>query len=294
MQTVQGRPIARNPLLLAELYYSGLDKEKWKTQKEAVAALSHLKPTISRQELSRAVGVSKLPPSVLSLFETAGVWSSTARELVSLAKKYGARLLEDRARDIDPRGLTWHQIVKLLDGQEPVAPKRRLRTIPPLVLSAMYEKGLTEGRWGSMTAAAEAVGWHKADLMRAVAISQLPAEVLQLFEGKTLVYAHGNVLLKIHEALGTAEMVDRAKALLTEPKRRSADQIVAHLMSVKEESGLTLRVRKDRSQRVTRFVFEFSVEAPQADEIITAGQDLAPIVHMVLSMLRTRRAQHQN
>jgi hypothetical protein len=291
LQPIEGRPIARNPLLLAELYFSGLDKEKWKNQKEAVAALAHLKPSVSRQDLSRAVGVSKLPPSVLSLFETAGVWSSTARELVSLAKKHGPPVLEERARGIDSRGLTWHQIVNLLDGKEPVAPKRRLRTTSPLVLAAMYNKGAAEGRWDSMTAAAEVLGWHKADLMRAIAISQLPAEVLQIFEGKTLVYAHGDVLLKIHEALGTAEMVNRAKELLNEPKRRTAEQIVAHLASVKEESGLRLRVRKDRSHRVTRLVFEFSVEAAQADEIITAGQDLAPIIQMVLSMLRTRKVR---
>jgi hypothetical protein len=291
LQPLEGRPIARNPLSLAELYFSGPDGDKWKNQKEAVAALGHLRPTVSRQDLSRAVRVSKLPPPVLSLFETAGVWSSTARELVSLAKKHGPPVLEDRARGIDPRGLTWHQIVKLLDSKEPVAPKRRLRTTSPLVLAAMYNKGAAEGRWGSMTAAAEALGWHKADLMRAVAISQLPAEVLQIFEGKTLVYAHGDVLLKIHEALGTAETVNRAKELLNEPKRRTAEQIVAHLASVKEESGLKLRVRKDRSHRVTRLVFEFSVEAAQADEIITAGQDLAPIIQMVLSMLRTRKVR---
>jgi hypothetical protein len=67
LQPLEGRPIARNPLSLAELYFSGLDGDKWKNQKEAVAALGHLRPSVSRQDLSRAVGVSKLPPPVLSV-----------------------------------------------------------------------------------------------------------------------------------------------------------------------------------------------------------------------------------
>lgn len=290
MQTVDGRPIARNPLLLAELYFSGLAKNKWKTQKEAVAALGHLRPSISREHLSRAVSVSKLPPSVLSLFHHAGIWSSTARELASIAKKHGTQVLADRARVIDPSSLTWHQIVKLLDGQEPVAPKRQLRAITPLVLAAMFTKGLAEGRWSSVTEAAEALGWHKSDLRRAVAISQLPPEVLQLFDGKTLLYADGDVLLKIHETIGAAKMVARADELLQDSKRRSVEQIVAHLMGVKEQSGLELKVRQDRSQRVTRFVFEFSVEVAQTHEIINAGEELAGLISMVLSMLKRRRA----
>lgn len=291
MQTVEGRPIARNPLLLAELYFSGLAREKWTSQKEALAALGHLTPSVSREELSRAIAVSKLPPPVLSLFQVAGIWSSTARELVSLARKYGPHALEDRARLIDARGLTWHQIVKLLDGQEPVAPKRRSKTSSPLVLAAMYENGVAEGRWDSITEAAEALGWRKSHLKRAVAVSQLPAQVLQLFDGKILINAIGDVLLHIHEVIGTAEMVRRAEELLQKPNRRTAEKIVAHLVGTKEESQVSLKVRKSRSQRGSRFVFEFSVEAAYADEIITAGQDFSPVVQLVLSMLRVRNAQ---
>ncbi|WP_321794654.1 hypothetical protein [Caballeronia sp. J97] len=293
MQTIEGRPVARNPLLLAELYLSGLAKERWKTQKEALAALSHLRPSINRQDLSRAVSVSKLPPAVLSLFETAGIWSNTARFLVRLATKHGAQTLADRASSIDPHGLTWHQIIRLLDGQESAAPVRRRKSLTPLVLAAMYEKGVVEGRWSSKTAAAEVMGWHKVDLMRAVAISQLPAEVLKLFEEKTLVFAQGDVLLKIHEALGTVETVDRAKALLKEPKRRTAEQIVALLFGVKDDSGLTLKIRRDRSQRGARFVFEFSVDAPGVDDFIDAGEDLTPVVQMLVTMIQTRKAQNK-
>ncbi|WP_232316921.1 hypothetical protein, partial [Candidatus Burkholderia verschuerenii] len=162
-------------------------------------------------------------------------------------------------------------------------------TLTPLAMAAIYQKGLAEARWDSMTGAAQALGWHKTKLMRAVAISQLPIEVLQLFEGKTLLYANGDVLLKIHQVIGTAKMVECAEELLKKPKRRSAEQIVAHLMGVKEESRLALKIRKVRSQRVTRFVFEFSVKVSEAAEIIAGGEDLAPIIKTALSMLQTKQ-----
>jgi hypothetical protein len=289
LQIVEGRPIARNPLLLAELYLSGLAKTRWTTQKEALAALSHLRPSITRQNLSRAVSVAKLPPTVLSLFGTAGIWTNTARLLVSLASKHGVQVLADRASDINPNGLTWHQILRLLDGQEAAAPMPRRRSMTPLVLAEMYAKGVEKGRWNSMTGAAEAMGWHKGDLTKAVAISRLPVEVLQLFEGKTLVLAHGEVLLKLHRALGAVTMADRAKAMLIQPKRRTPEQIISLLIGVKEDAGLSLKVRKDRSRRGSRFVFEFSVDASEADEFITAGEDLAPIIQMMLTMLRRRK-----
>jgi hypothetical protein len=146
-----------------------------------------------------------------------------------------------------------------------------------------------------MPAAAEALGWHKGDLARAVAISLLPSEVLRLFEGKPLSYAHGDVLLKVHDVIGTAEMIDRAAELLSQPKRRTVEQVIAHLLKVKEESGIELKVRKDRSRRGTRFVFEFSIEARQADDIIASGEQLAPIILMVLSMIRsTRKAKERS
>jgi hypothetical protein len=138
----------------------------------------------------------------------------------------------------------------------------------------MYNKGAAEGRWDPTTAAAEVLGWRKTDLMRALAISHLPAEVLQIFEGKTLVYAHGDVLRKIHEALGTAEMVNRAKELLNEPKRRTAEQNVAHPMSVKEDPGLRLRVRKDRGHRVTRLVFESQSKQRRQTTSLQPGRSL--------------------
>ena len=290
LQPPDVRPIARNPILLAEMYFSGLGK-KWRNQK-ALEIFRHLKPAVSRQDLSRAIGVQRLPQSVRSLFDHAGIWSETARELVSLSRKHGAFVLAERARHIEPEGFTWHQIVALLDGREPAATKRRVRShMSPLLLAATYRKGLVDGQWDSLTSAAEKSGWHKSALVNAVAVSELPSEILRLFEGKTLSRSHGESLLKVYNAIGEDEFVARAKEMLDAPKRRTTDQIIAYLLSVREASGIDLRIRERRERGTTRFVFEFSVDAKQADELMLSSKELAPIVHMALAMIRTRKAK---
>jgi hypothetical protein len=107
----------------------------------------------------------------------------------------------------------------------------------PLVLAAMYAKGVEE----ALEFDDRCSGGHKVDLMKAVAISRLPVEVLQLLEGKIHVVAHGEILLKVHHALGTNMMVDRAKAMLSQQKRRSAEQIISLLVGVRRAVGPVFR-----------------------------------------------------
>ena len=141
-----------------------------------------------------------------------------------------------------------------------------------------------------MTSAAAALsGWHKSNFMKAVAVSELPAEVLKLFEGKALSFAQGEIFLKVHKAIGEKQMVAHVVEMHNAPKRRTGDQIIAHLLSVKDSFGVDLKIRKRRGRGATRLVFEFSVDIDQVGKIMLTGEDIARIIQMTLAMLQTRK-----
>ncbi|TCK31912.1 hypothetical protein B0G84_9021 [Paraburkholderia sp. BL8N3] len=286
MQNLEATPLTRDPLALAQLYFSGLGTS-WRNQKEAAATLAHFKPKVSRNDLNRAVGVSKLPLVVLSLFEKAGIWKVTARKLASLARKHGIEVLEQRAKQIDPSGKTSSEITDLLDGHQPVPPKRRRRdSSSPLALAALYKDGLLQGRWTSLDSAAVASDvWSKPEFAKAVAISELPPRVLELFKGKPLSFALGEVLLRIQKVLGSAEMSERADAMVTQPRRLTSDQIVATFLRVMPGGGVDLKIRTTASG----FVFQFHVDFDHSDEMIFCAEDLAPVIQMSLMSLRRKR-----
>lgn len=285
MTALAGTPISRDPLALAELYHSGYGTA-WTTRREAVAALARFTPKVTAAGLSRALTVSKLPPLVLALFETAGIWQETARRLTGLARKYGPDVLCQRAMEIDPLGLHWSEIVDLLDGRDARPPQRIVRSIAPLALAAEYKRGIKEGRWTSMVAAAAASPtWRRTALAKAVAISELPSAVLELFELKRLTYDLGTTLVKIRNAIGEREMAERAKKILNTPRRRTTDQILAELLEVRPEQGVELAVRREK----TSMIFEFKVALKESEELMNSTSEIAALVQVALMNVRFKR-----
>jgi len=236
--------------------------------------------------LNRAIIVSKLPPPVLALFETAGIWHETARHLADLVWKHGSDVLCQRATEIDPLGLHWSEIVDLLDGRDARPPKRIVRAIAPLTLAAEYKRGIEEGRWTSMvTAVAASPAWDRTGLAKAIAISELPTEVLQLFELRRLTYDLGAVLLKIRNAIGESEMITRAKKILSAPRRRTTDDVLANLLQVRPEQGVELAVRREK----TSMVFEFKVPLNETEELMTGTNEIAALVQVAMMNVRFKR-----
>ncbi|SAK63465.1 hypothetical protein AWB82_03314 [Caballeronia glebae] len=285
MTALAGTPISRDPLALAELYHSGLGTS-WTNRREAVTAFARFTPKVTAAALSRAINVSKLPPPVLALFETAGIWHETARHLAGIVRKHGADVLSQRAIEIDPLGLHWSEIINLLDGRDARSPQRRFRAIAPLTLAAEYKRGIEEGRWTSTTTAVAACPtWDRTVLQKAIAISELPAEVLQLFELKRLTYDLGAILVKIRNAIGESELTARAKEILSAPRRRTTDEILAKLLDVRPEQGVELVVRREK----TSMVFEFKVPLSETEELMTSTKEIAALVQVAMMTVRFKR-----
>jgi hypothetical protein len=285
MTALAGTPISRDPLALAELYHSGFGTS-WKTRRQAIAAFARFTPKVAAGALSRAITVSKLPQPVLALFETAGVRPETARHLVQLARKHGPDVLCQRAMEIDPLGLAWSEIIDRLDGREARRPQRIVSPISPLAMATQYKRGIEEGRWISMvTAVAACPTWERTRLAKAIAISELPSEVLQLFELKRITYDLGATLLKIRKAIGEREMAARANKLLSTPRRRTTDEIVANLLQVRPEQGVDLAVRREQGS----LVFEFKVKLDEAEELMLGANQIAALVQVAVMNVRFKR-----
>ncbi|BBQ03610.1 hypothetical protein BSFA1_87380 (plasmid) [Burkholderia sp. SFA1] len=285
MTALAGTPISRDPLALAELYHSGLGTS-WQTRREAVAAFARFTPKVTDGALSRAISVSKMPPQVLALFETAGIWHETARHLIRLVRKHGPDVICQRAMEIDPLGLRWSEIIQLLDGTDAKPPQRIFRPIAPLALAAEYKRGIDEGRWTSMvTAVAATPTWERTALAKAVSISELPPEVLQLFELKRVTYDLGATLVKIRNAIGEREMAARAQKILSAPRRRTTNEILANLLQVRPEQGVELAVRRER----TSMVFEFRVPLEEGEELMNSTSEIAALVQVAMMNVRFKR-----
>ncbi|BCQ29986.1 hypothetical protein NK8_81770 (plasmid) [Caballeronia sp. NK8] len=285
MPPLAGMPISRDPMALADLYNAGLGKN-WSTQKEAVAAMARFSPKVTREALNRAIGVSKLPNEVLRLFEVAGIWPHTARVLVQLSRKYGATVLEERAKVIDATGKTWSEIIALLDGREAVPPKRAARYSSPLTVAAEYKQGLTDGRWTSINSAVDMCKeWERRTVARAIAISNLPPEVLELFVYRPLTFSTGATLLRIQKAMGAEELARRAAEMLKAPRRRSTDEIVASLLRARSNAGPNMTVRMDGTDMV--IVFKVPVDDPE--ELLFTAEEMGPVIEMAIMTLRARR-----
>jgi len=285
MSPLTGMPISRDPIALADLYHAGLDKN-WSNQKEAVAAMARFSPKVTREALNRAIGASKLPNEVLCLFEVAGIWPRTARALVHLSRKYGVTVLKDRAKAIDPTGKTWSEIIALLDGREAVRPKRTVGAPSALALASEYKQGLAQGRWTSIRSAVDICKeWERRTVSQAVAISNLPPEVLELFIYRPLTFSVGATLLQIQKALGAEELARRAAEMLDAPRRRSTDEIVASLLKARINGGANMTVRSDGTQMV--FVFKVPVDEPE--ELLFTAEELGPVIEMAIMTLRSRK-----
>jgi hypothetical protein len=247
--------------------------------------MARFTPKVTREALNRAVTVSKMPEEVISLFNLAGILPVTARHLVNLAQKHGPAALRERATTIDPTAKCWKEIVALLDGREPVPPKRPTK-VPPLVLAAEYERGLEEGRWTSIKAAlAVRNDWKAPRLRQAVAMSKLPPQVLELFASRALTYSLGATLIQIQKAIGTEELAGRATGILGAPRRRSTDQIVAALLNVRFKGEGNVRVRWKGSD----MVFECRVPVNEPEELVFTAEEMAALIEMSIMTLKVKK-----
>jgi hypothetical protein len=153
-------------------------------------------------------------------------------------------------------------------------------------MATQYKRGIEEGRWTSMvTAVAACPTWERTRLAKAIAISELPSDVLQLFELKRLTYDLGATLLKIRKAIGEREMAVRANKLLSTPRRRTTNEIVANLLQVRPEQGVDLAVRREQGA----MVFEFKVKLDEAEELMMGANEIAALVQVAVMNVRFKR-----
>jgi hypothetical protein len=221
-----------------------------------------------------------MPEVVLALFQSTGVVNRTARELVRVARKIGVEELERRAKEVDPKGRSWTEIVAILEGKEPSAPRYVTSSVTgPLERASHYHQGLAAKAWLTVSEAAEITGWDRADLSKAVAVSKLPATALDLFDGKRFTKELGETLLAIQRWVGLEKMVQNAKTLHEFPKRRTRDELVTALAGAKSDPDFTLRMRR----KACRVTFELTCDVRDAARLLV---DLDQLKSMLQSTLK--------
>ncbi|MCG7400503.1 hypothetical protein [Caballeronia zhejiangensis] len=272
--------ISSSPLALAALYHSGLGT-KWQNQSEAATALARLK--VTRQHINRAVRLVALPEVVLALFSSVQILEFTARELLRVQRSVGVATLEQRAAEINPEGRTWQEIVAMLEGKEPVAPAYRLHQseTTPLERAAQFKEGLASNAWSTIGQAAEATGWNRRELYTAVAIANLPSEVVSLFDGKRLSKDVGKTLLGIQQAIGIEKMRKNAAALHDRPKRRTIDELINTLAGPPVSPEVSLKIRGTQ----TKLTFEMTFDVKDADRLIIGAVDVEKMIRAVLQKM---------
>lgn len=267
-------------MALAALYHSGLGT-KWQNQSEAATALARLK--VTRQHINRAVRLVALPEVVLALFSSVQILEFTARELLRVQRSVGVATLEQRAAEINPEGRTWQEIVAMLEGKEPVAPAYRLHQseTTPLERAAQFKEGLASNAWSTIGQAAEATGWNRRELYTAVAIANLPSEVVSLFDGKRLSKDVGKTLLGIQQAIGIEKMRKNAAALHDRPKRRTIDELINTLAGPPVSPEVSLKIRGTQ----TKLTFEMTFDVKDADRLIIGAVDVEKMIRAVLQKM---------
>ena len=271
------KSIAQSPLALAALYRSGLGKT-WENQKQAAEALARLK--VTRTHINRAVRLTALPEAVLSLFSSVQILDRTARELLRVQRKLGAKQLEQRAAVINPEGRSWSEIVAMLEGKEPVSPAYRLHYsgTGPLERAAQFAEGLAANTWSTISEAAEVTGWNRRDLSTAIAISNLPLAVISLFDGKNLSNNVGKTLIGIERAIGAEKLLRNARAIHDRPKRRTTDELINALAGTGGSSGMSLNIRGTPST----LTFEMTFQVEDAEQLIVNAVDVESMIRAVL------------
>lgn len=269
--------IAGSPLALAALYHSGLGT-KWKNQRQAADALARLK--VTRSHINRAVRLVSLPEAVLALFSSVQILDITGRHLLRIHRSLGAPELEQRAAQINPKGRSWQEIVAMLEGKEPVAPVYRLHQsdTTPLERAAKFKEGLAANAWATIAEAADATGWNRRDLSNAVAIANLPPEVVSLFDGKRLSKDVGKTLLGIQQAIGIEKMLRNASALHDRPRRRTIEELINALAGVPSSSEMSLKIRGTP----TTITFEMTFDVKDAERLIIGAVDVKKMIQAVL------------
>ena len=85
--------------------------------------------------------------------------------------------------------------------------------------------------------------------------------------------------------IGEREMAARANKLLSTPRRRSTNEIVANLLQVRPEQGVDLAVRREQGA----MVFEFKVKLDEAEELMMGANEIAALVQVAVMNVRFKR-----
>jgi hypothetical protein len=233
--------------------------------------------------INRAVRLAALPEAILSLLSSTGVLDGTARELLRTERELGVEELQRRAVEIDPQGRSRSEILALLKGD----PKATSAYTPvaPLDRAAQFAEGVAANLWSSIAEASRQTGWNREDLSRCVAISKLPPDVLNLFEGKVLSMEVGQTLIAVQRTIGVDKMLRNAKAIHDRPKRRTVDQLINELAGSKDHFDMSLRIRGTP----TTMTFEMTFDVKNADQLLIDEEEVKN--HIKAILLRSPRAK---
>ena len=239
------------PLELARLYDNGRGL-LWHTLAEASHVLSKTEPKVTVAQLKHARSLQSLPPQILALFASVELNTYTRQRLLSAKAKYGVDNLIMKAAAVTPAtdDEDRRRILKLLndDGQHEA---RRLQ-VEALVRE--YQSGLASKRWKNINQASRTLGLRN-QLYQAVAVSNLPRSVLELFETDTLSLAVGQKLAKLVAMYGANTLVQRATWTATRDCNLSNQQKLTILAAGPSggRPAITVKARRMRKKLVVEF-----------------------------------------
>jgi hypothetical protein len=239
------------PLELARLYDNGKGL-LWHTLAEASHVLSKTEPKVTMAQLKHARSLLSLPPQILALFAKVELNTYTRQRLLSAKAKYGVDNLIMKAAGIRPAtdDEDRRRILRLLndDGQHEV---RRLQ-VQSLV--AEYRAGLASKRWKNINQASRQLGLRN-QLYQAVAVSNLPRPILDLFEAGTLSLSAGKKLAKLVAMYGPNTLVERATWTAEKDCNLSNRQKLT-ILAASNSGGrpaITVKARRMRKKLVVEF-----------------------------------------
>jgi hypothetical protein len=283
MVSSAAKPLSRNPLALAAVYKDGLGTA-WQNQKEAAAVLARM--NVNRAHVNRAVRTASMPEAVLRLLELVEVTNETARELIRLENALGRGELERRAERLESAPRPWREVIADLDGVAATAKRRRAtRALTPLERAAAYAEGIAANLWSTVTQASALTGWDRTDLSRSIAVSKLPRQILDLFDGRTFTVELADTLLAFQRSLGLERLVRNAEIIRERPMRRTRDELLNALAGARSSPHVKFKLRG----RTSKITFEFTFDVEEAERVLL---ELGTLESMVEKFIRNspRRA----
>jgi hypothetical protein len=217
--TAESLPL--DPLALACYYHHGLKAGLWTSISTARAALKDSSILVSRDVFQRALRVYTLPNSVLGLFTEVHLTNAAANTLLTIAKRDGLPELLQRSQALNANDFPSTEALLEALGKR----LEEIRTVPeseiavfPMLLAKEYIAGLESGRWSTQAEASLMLKVPRQHVVRAVQISRLPVELLELFNPNDLTFRVGRRLLSLKESIGLDLLINRASPISADRK----------------------------------------------------------------------------